>query len=128
MNWQILFGRQWYLTPPISVQELNIVWSLWSQVTVLTEPGVLSTSLGGASMRFRSYIRRTFSTPPVSKNCASCLKLAKKCENFIQDKHPFYDKKGAKVLTVFINWDVPLKKNRLAQCVCAQKSAVHPQI
>jgi len=56
-----------YLTPPESEQELNIVWSLWSHATVLTEPGECSTSLGGASGRFKSNIRSIFSKPPVSR-------------------------------------------------------------
>lgn len=64
-----------YLTPPISVQELNMVWSLWSHAAVLTEPGDLSTSLGGASGLFKSYIRITFSTPPVNKRCVSYYQI-----------------------------------------------------
>jgi len=61
-----------HLTPPISVQELNIVWSLWSQATVRTEPGDLSSSLGAASGRFMSYTRKVFSMPPVSNRWVSC--------------------------------------------------------
>ena len=60
-----------YLAPPISEHELIMVWSLWSHATVLTEPGELSTSLGGASGRFKSKIRSFFSKPPVSRWCVS---------------------------------------------------------
>jgi len=63
-----------YLTPPISVQELNIVWSPWSHVSVLIEPGDLSISVGGASKRFKSKTRRIFSNPPVIRYFVSWSK------------------------------------------------------
>lgn len=49
-----------------------MLWSLWSQETVLTEPGESSASLGAASGLFKSKIRSFFSKPPVSNRCVSC--------------------------------------------------------
>lgn len=64
------------LMPPISELELSIAWSLLSQATVLTEARDLSISFGDASGRFKSYIRKSFSKPPVSKRWASCRRLS----------------------------------------------------
>lgn len=57
-----------YLTPPMSFDELKMVWSLWCQTAALIGvSGLLSNKVGGASGLAKSKIRSTFSAPPVSK-------------------------------------------------------------
>ncbi len=63
-----------HLTPPMSLEELNMVWSLWCHTAALIGvPGEPSRRVGGASGQFRSNIRSTFSAPPVSKCVVLCI-------------------------------------------------------
>ncbi len=68
-----------HLTPPMSFEELNMVWSLWCHTAALIGvPGEPSRMVGGASGRFRSNIRSIFSAPPVSKCVVLCFQLQPK--------------------------------------------------